>query len=110
MGRTYIEYLPGKSYCCSQCQSHIACKALLVWPGYMGHRIPAFLFRETVNLEIVGNERKTTLSTGDYTLVDVHCRVCGTYLGWKYVSAPDNSEKYKQGMFLLEQAKLIEPS
>jgi len=110
MGKPFVEYLPGKVYCCSECNAHIAPKALAVWSGYMGYRIPAFLFRMTVNIETVGKLRHTTLSTGDYGLMDVHCRICRTYLGWKYVEASNEKEKYKVGTFLLEQAKLKEPS
>jgi len=76
----------------------------------MGHRIPAFLFRESVNVETLGNLRHTSLSTGDYTLVDVHCRVCRTYLGWKYVTASNDKERYKEGTYLLEQSKLKDPN
>lgn len=36
---------------------------------------------------------------------DVSCSVCGTILGWKYVEASEESQKYKVGKFILETKK-----
>eukprot|EP01118_Nematostelium_gracile_P012763 TRINITY_DN4712_c0_g1_i1.p1 TRINITY_DN4712_c0_g1~~TRINITY_DN4712_c0_g1_i1.p1 ORF type:complete len:110 (+),score=18.96 TRINITY_DN4712_c0_g1_i1:148-477(+) len=107
MGRVFVEYLSGNTYCCSGCNTHIASKPLKIWSGFMGHRIPAILFREAVNVITSGNERQSTLSSGDYVLIDVVCRVCREYLGWKYLSATRSGEKYKEGTYLLEEAKLL---
>lgn len=37
---------------------------------------------------------------------DLHCNICGTILGWKYVEASEESQKYKVGKFILETKKI----
>ncbi len=37
---------------------------------------------------------------------DVSCSVCGTVLGWKYVEAQEESQRYKVGKFILETKKI----
>lgn len=69
------------------CSNEVASEVALVWEGYMGANTPAMLFRNAVNLEVCSSERREVLSTGLYTLVDVHCRTCCAHLGWKYITA-----------------------
>lgn len=40
-------------------------------------------------------------------MADISCTVCGAELGWKYVSAEEESQKYKVGMFILETKRVI---
>ncbi|KAH7118764.1 yippee zinc-binding/DNA-binding /Mis18, centromere assembly-domain-containing protein [Dendryphion nanum] len=47
------------------------------------------------------------LVTGAHTVSDVSCRVCGTILGWKYVDAEEEAQKYKVGKFILETKRVI---
>lgn len=47
-----------------------------------------------------------TLSTGTYTLEDVRCRACRAPLGWRYLTAAADDQKYKEGACLLQQAAL----
>lgn len=37
---------------------------------------------------------------------DVSCSICGSLLGWKYVEASEESQKYKVGKFILETKKI----
>lgn len=37
---------------------------------------------------------------------DVSCAICGTVLGWKYVEAAEESQKYKVGKFILETKRI----
>jgi hypothetical protein len=46
------------------------------------------------------------LVTGAHTVSDIGCRTCGTILGWKYVEAEEESQKYKVGKFILETKKV----
>lgn len=39
---------------------------------------------------------------------DISCAVCGSVLGWKYVSAEEESQTYKVGMFILETKRIIQ--
>ncbi|MCJ1406103.1 hypothetical protein MMC19_000168 [Ptychographa xylographoides] len=46
------------------------------------------------------------LVTGAHTVSDVSCSVCGSMLGWKYVDAEEESQRYKVGKFILETKKV----
>lgn len=38
---------------------------------------------------------------------DISCRNCGSVLGWKYVDAAEDSQKYKVGKFILEAKRTV---
>jgi hypothetical protein len=46
------------------------------------------------------------LVTGAHTVSDITCAFCGSVLGWKYISAEEDSQKYKVGKFILETRKV----
>jgi len=46
------------------------------------------------------------LVTGAHTVSDVSCAFCGYVLGWKYVDAEEESQRYKVGKFILETKKI----
>lgn len=48
--------------------------------------------------------------TGLHTVADIHCTTCGTVLGWKYETAFEESQKYKEGKFIIEKAKVLKVS
>jgi hypothetical protein len=50
------------------------------------------------------------LVTGAHTVSDISCRSCGSVLGWKYVDAVEDSQKYKMGKFILETRRIIKDS
>lgn len=39
-------------------------------------------------------------------VADIFCNCCGQIVGWKYEAAHENSQKYKEGKFILERAKM----
>jgi len=47
------------------------------------------------------------LVTGAHTVSDISCRSCGTVLGWKYVDAAEETQKYKVGKFILETKRVV---
>jgi hypothetical protein len=47
------------------------------------------------------------LVTGAHTVSDISCRSCGSVLGWKYVDAAEESQKYKVGKFILETRRIV---
>ncbi|KAF1963839.1 yippee-domain-containing protein [Byssothecium circinans] len=47
------------------------------------------------------------LVTGAHTVSDISCRICGSVLGWKYVEAAEESQRYKVGKFILETKKVV---
>ncbi len=40
-------------------------------------------------------------------MADVFCSDCQAYVGWKYEEAFEESQKYKEGKFILEKAKIV---
>lgn len=40
-------------------------------------------------------------------MADVSCTICGTILGWKYVDAKEQAQKYKIGKFILEMKRVV---
>ncbi|KAF1919259.1 yippee zinc-binding/DNA-binding /Mis18, centromere assembly-domain-containing protein, partial [Ampelomyces quisqualis] len=47
------------------------------------------------------------LVTGQHTVSDISCATCGSILGWKYVDAKEDSQKYKIGKFILESKRVV---
>jgi len=47
------------------------------------------------------------LVTGAHTVSDISCRSCGSVLGWKYVHADEESQRYKIGKFILETKRVV---
>ncbi|KAB5534031.1 hypothetical protein DKX38_017117 [Salix brachista] len=60
-----------------------------------------------VNISVGPPEERLMLS-GMHTVEDILCCLCGQLLGWKYVSAHDKNQKYKEGKFVLERWRLSE--
>lgn len=50
------------------------------------------------------------LVTGAHTVCDIHCAVCGLGLGWKYVAAEEEGQRYKVGKFILETKRVCRSS
>ena len=46
------------------------------------------------------------LVTGLHTVADISCAHCGAILGWKYVAAEEEAQRYKVGKFILETKKI----
>lgn len=41
---------------------------------------------------------------------DVYCLGCNERLGWFYVKAPDNAQKYKEGMLWIQSGLALSPN
>ncbi|BAH94846.1 Os10g0369500 [Oryza sativa Japonica Group] len=63
----------------------------------------SILFR--VNISLGPNEDRY-LMTGLHTVKDIYCSCCQQILGWRYEKAYEESEKYKEGKFILEKARM----
>lgn len=50
------------------------------------------------------------LVTGAHTVSDISCAQCGSVLGWKYVAAAEEAQKYKVGKFILETKRVCRSS
>lgn len=47
------------------------------------------------------------LVTGAHTVSDISCRCCGSVLGWKYVHAEEETQRYKIGKYILETKRVM---
>ena len=66
----------------------------------------AYLFTNVVNVTL-GAKEDRNLMTGLHTVADICCFQCNEVLGWKYEKAYEESQKYKEGKYILEKAKVM---
>ena len=50
------------------------------------------------------------LVTGAHTVGDISCAHCGSVLGWKYIAAEEEAQRYKVGKFILEAKRVCRTS
>nr|GMC79110.1 protein yippee-like [Ipomoea batatas] len=55
----------------------------------------------------LGAKEERMMITGMHTVVDTFCVACGALVGWKYETAHENSQKYKEGKFILERFMIL---
>ncbi|XP_057462428.1 protein yippee-like At5g53940 [Actinidia eriantha] len=109
MGRVFLVELQGRSYSCRYCHSPVALVDDVLSRSFNCSHGRAFLFKNAVNVS-VGPTEERLMITGMHTVSDVFCCCCGQILGWKYVSACDEVQKYKEGKFVLERWRISEES
>nr|XP_017217882.1 PREDICTED: protein yippee-like isoform X1 [Daucus carota subsp. sativus] len=68
----------------------------------------AYLFDKVENVT-VGEKEQRMMMTGMHIVVDIFCVTCGSIVGWKYESAYEKSQKYKEGKYILERFKVLGP-
>ncbi|XP_060209325.1 protein yippee-like At5g53940 isoform X1 [Lycium barbarum] len=117
MGRIFVVDLEGRTYKCKFCKTHLALTDDLVsrvtpflqFPqmGFHCRRGKAYLFNKVVNVTVGPHEEKLMLS-GMHTVADIFCCCCGQIVGWKYEAAHEESQKYKEGKFVLERDRIID--
>lgn len=90
-------------YCCKACGLDLAAAKSVMWSDCkMGKSNESgMLFKATVNAERLGKVTVTHLATGDYEVQDVRCRRCSTGLGWTYLKAFNEKNKFKEGTTIL---------
>ena len=55
----------------------------------------------------VGRPETRLLVTGSHLVADIACAACSAKVGWKYVDAKEESQKYKVGKFILETQRCV---
>lgn len=106
MGLKYRTYLEGrKVYGCQNCRSHLANSDGLMSKQFQGQHGQAYLFRYVVNVS-EGPEKEKQMTTGKHTITTVFCCQCDTEVGWRYIKAYEDDQKYKEGACILEKALL----
>ncbi|XP_078440581.1 protein yippee-like At4g27745 isoform X2 [Wolffia australiana] len=92
-------------YCCCKCQNRVSLHEDIVSKAFQGRHGRAFLFSHAMNVYL-GPKEDRQLMTGLHTVADAFCNECRELLGWKYERAYEESQKYKEGKFILEKSKI----
>ncbi|GMY07574.1 protein yippee-like At4g27740 isoform X1 [Fagus crenata] len=92
-------------YNCRNCQNHVAISSDLLSKAFIAKSGQAYLFSHAMNI-IVGQKEDRKLMTGLFSVADIYCCNCGEILGWKYVRAYEIKQKFKEGKFIIERAKI----
>ncbi|KAB2066618.1 hypothetical protein ERO13_A09G164600v2 [Gossypium hirsutum] len=108
MGRLFVITLEGSVYSCNHCHTHLALLDDIISKSFHCRHGKAYLFDKVVNIT-VGEKEERMMMTGLHTVVDIFCVGCGSIVGWKYESAREKTQKYKEGKFILERFKVLGP-
>ncbi|KAK8618136.1 hypothetical protein V6N13_116007 [Hibiscus sabdariffa] len=95
-----------RMYSCCNCRNQIALHDDVISKSFQGRNGRAFLFSHAMNI-MVGPKEDRQLMTGLHTVADVYCCDCREVLGWKYGRAYEETQKYKEGKFILEKSKIV---
>ena len=107
MGRIFLRYVDAETvHCCAACRAHLAAHESIISKAFQGRHGRAYLFADVVNVNSGPTENRLLL-TGLHVVADIYCNACDTRLGWKYVEAFEESQKYKEGKFILEKAMIM---
>lgn len=71
-----------------------------------GHHALAHQGPNLVNVTVSSPESRD-LVTGAHVVADIRCATCGVVVGWKYVDAREQAQKYKVGKFILETERTV---
>uniref|UniRef100_A0A0E0CWJ9 Protein yippee-like n=1 Tax=Oryza meridionalis TaxID=40149 RepID=A0A0E0CWJ9_9ORYZ len=115
MGLLFVQRLDGNGvFKCRRCRVDAASKDAIISKEFQGSSGRAYLFDHVVNICLGPNEDRY-LITGLHTVNDIYCSCCQQILGWRYHVLPqekayDQSQKYKEGKFILERARMWKDS
>ncbi|XP_044956650.1 protein yippee-like At4g27745 [Hordeum vulgare subsp. vulgare] len=101
------ELVGPRVYTCSHCRNHVCLHDDIISKDFQGRNGRAFLSYHAMNVT-TGSKEDRQLMTGLHTIADIHCCDCQEVLGWKYERAYEESQKYKEGRFIFEQAKITQ--
>ncbi|CAI9091692.1 OLC1v1026781C1 [Oldenlandia corymbosa var. corymbosa] len=108
MGRLFVLTLEGKIYSCKHCGTHLALCEDVVSKSFHCRHGKAYLFNKVANVT-TGETEERMMMTGLHTVADIFCVKCGSIVGWKYETAHEKSQKYKEGKSVLERFKISGP-
>ncbi|CAJ0767606.1 14069_t:CDS:10, partial [Entrophospora sp. SA101] len=75
--------------------------------AFQGQHGRAYLFDSVVNVE-EGPSEDRQMTTGLHTVKDIFCSRCKVVLGWKYERAYEQTQRYKEGKYILEKQLLTD--
>lgn len=105
MGRLHLAKLDGPVYSCHLCHTHLAKFDELLSKSFHCRHGKAYLFNMVSNV-LVGDNEERMMTTGMHVVADIYCICCHRNVGWKYEAAYEETQKYKEGKFILERAKI----
>ncbi|KAF8526024.1 yippee-domain-containing protein [Hysterangium stoloniferum] len=94
------------TYSCAKCSAVLALQDELISKSFSGREGRGFLMHSAVNVKL-GRKEDRPLLTGIHTVQDAFCMGCNDRIGWYYFKSCDETQKYKEGKYLLEREKLI---
>mmetsp|Transcript_9296 Transcript_9296/g.20931 ORF Transcript_9296/g.20931 Transcript_9296/m.20931 type:complete len:224 (-) Transcript_9296:858-1529(-) len=98
MGKLFVTYMEAEIVqCCAVCGIHLTSHDSIVSKAFQGRHGRAYLYSDVVNVDTGPTENRLLL-TGLHVVCDIYCNACDTRLGWKYVEAFEESQKYKVGV------------
>jgi len=106
MGRVFLRYLSDPNlYVCNTCGAHLSSAEQVISKAFHGRGGKAYLMDYVVNT-LTGPHERRVLITGLHTVADIYCASCQTCVGWRYIEALEEQQKYKEGKFILERVKI----
>ncbi|CAN6299633.1 unnamed protein product [Urochloa humidicola] len=87
---------------CRRCRLDAASTGDLLSKEFNGRNGRGYLFHGVVNITLGPNEVRE-FTTGCHTVNDIYCICCQEIIGWRYEKAYEESQKYKEGKFILER-------
>ncbi|EFQ98914.1 yippee family protein [Nannizzia gypsea CBS 118893] len=119
MAARFPSYLQGdeqeSTLRCTNCAASICLASQVISKGFTGRHGRAYLIADPKAphpaLSVLANTVAhravpRQLVTGSHTVSDIACRFCHTVLGWKYLAAEEESQKYKVGKFIVESKRV----
>ncbi|KIJ30439.1 hypothetical protein M422DRAFT_166474 [Sphaerobolus stellatus SS14] len=108
MGWIHRDYLhSARIFGCSTCRTHLATIESMISRAFNGQHGRAYLFDRVVNV-YSAEPQERQMTTGVHIVRDILCVKCNRVLGWKYDKAFEETQKYKEGKFILERALLTD--
>lgn len=102
MGRTVLARLKGPVVVeCKKCRAHLSLSSELMSKLFQGATGRAYLYNNAYNI-LLGDEEVRMMMTGLHTVSDAYCMGCKTVVGWKYIKAYVEDQRYKEEKFILE--------
>lgn len=106
MGKVFLQFMSSKRvYTCSTCGAELADEGHVISKSFQGRLGTAFLFERAINTYQSLIEHRQ-LTSGIHKVADLRCKACSVLLGWKYLEAKEESQRYKEGRVLLEKIRL----
>ncbi|KAI5851596.1 yippee family protein [Morchella snyderi] len=106
-------HLPGHAQYlkCRSCLGDLCPTSSIISKGFTGRHGRAYLLSTLPAAGItLSPPTPRPLITGMHTVSDMACAVCGEGIGWKYVSAEKEDQRYKVGKYILERERVVKVS